>query len=82
MFGSDELKDTGEDQKLEDELASFNKDALNIPLPDTKATVREKKTAVKKEGAVLLKWTRSQVDWIADMEVACFQCKKVKFEME
>lgn len=68
----DELKVTAEDQEVEE----------NPPSQDEKAAVKGKKIAVKKEGAAPGKRTRSQVDRIADTEVARFECKKARYETE
>ena len=79
---SDELKDTAEDQELEHDLKSFNKDAIGAPSPDTKGAAGGTKATTKKEATTPAKRTRSQVDRIADTEIARFECKKVKFETE
>ena len=47
-------------------------------LPDEKG----KKVTVKREGVTPAKRTRSQVDRIADTEIARLECKKAKFEAE
>jgi hypothetical protein len=80
-FDSDELNDTAEDQKLEEDLNLLNTDAINPPSPDVKATTREKKVPIKKEGTVPVK-RKSPMDRIAETEVARLDCKKVKFETE
>lgn len=80
-LSADELKGTAEDQELEDDLNSFNKNAIDPSSPDSKVTVKEK-TAVKKEGVVSAKRPRSQVDRIADAEIARFECKKAKLEVD
>lgn len=67
---SDEPKEITEDLEIEGDT----------PSSDTKATTKGKKTAVKKEHVVPAKRARSQVDRIADTEVARLECQKVKFE--
>lgn len=68
---SDEPKGNPDDQEIEDGQS----------LPGAKATVKAK-VAIKKKSAVPSKWTRSQVDRIADTEIARLECKKTKFETE
>ena len=70
-----------EDQESKDDLYSVDNNAIDPSSLDAKATDSGKKVVVKKESVVPMK-QRSQVDRIADAEVARFECKKVKFEVE
>ena len=79
---TDEPKEIAEDRELEGDSNCFKNDSIDSSLPDVKATAGEKKITSKKEPAVPAKRPRSQVDWIANAEVAHFECKKVKFEAD
>jgi len=68
---SDEPKGNPDDQETEGDPSP----------PDAKATTKGKGT-VKKESATPSKRTRSQVDRIADTEIARWECKKTKLEVE
>jgi len=74
---NDEPNETTENQ----EPRGDNKDAIDSSSPDAKVTTI-KKVAIKKESIVPAKRTRSQVDRIADAEIARFDTKKAKFETE
>ena len=66
-----EVKVAAEDQEIKDNATS-----------STKVTAKGKKPAVKKEDAIPAKRMRSQVDRIADAEIARYDCKRAKFESD
>lgn len=68
-------KEASDDQEIE--INPFD-----APTLDTKVTTGEKYTSVKKEGTTPAKRPRSQVDRIADAEMARLDCKKAKFGVE
>ena len=72
---SDELKETVDDQELDNT-------PIDTPDLNTKAANNERKASVKKEHTIPAKRPRSQVDRIADTEIARLDCKKARLEIE
>ena len=75
LLDSKELGEPVEDQEHENDLT-------DAPSPDIKVTTGENKVPVKKERSIPAKQSRSQVDRIADAEMARLDCKKAKLEVE
>ena len=67
---SDGVKEATDDQEIENDKAS-----------DTKV-LKKGKATVKKEAVVPAKRVKSQVDRLADVEVAQWECKRAKYETE
>jgi hypothetical protein len=59
-----------------------NQENEGDPTSNAKPAAKGKKVTIKKEGVVPSKRTRSQIDRIADTEVARYECKKAKFDSD
>lgn len=68
---NDETKPAADDEEMKDE-----------PLSDDKATVKGKEVTIKKEGVTPAKRMKSQIDRIAETEMAKLDVKRVKAEVE